>query len=61
VRLFQRECAEEWTDESGRLLLMGEAAHPLYVSHMSSEFRSVIIIIIIIIRSLAFYKVAVCK
>ncbi|KAG2145125.1 hypothetical protein DEU56DRAFT_788922 [Suillus clintonianus] len=30
VRLFQRECAEEWTDESGRLLLMGEAAHPLY-------------------------------
>ncbi|OJA10682.1 hypothetical protein AZE42_01049 [Rhizopogon vesiculosus] len=30
VRLFHRESAEEWSDESGRLLLMGEAAHPLY-------------------------------
>ncbi|KAG0709253.1 hypothetical protein DFH29DRAFT_978816 [Suillus ampliporus] len=28
VRLFQRESAEEWSDESGRLLLIGEAAHP---------------------------------
>lgn len=31
VRLFHRESAEDWSDESGRLLLMGEAAHPLYV------------------------------
>jgi len=33
IRLFHRECAEDWTDESGRLLLIGEAAHPLYVRH----------------------------
>lgn len=32
-RMYKRNFAEDWVDESGRLLIMGEAAYPIWVSN----------------------------
>jgi salicylate hydroxylase len=32
TKYVERGLVEEWADESGRLVLIGEAAHPLLVS-----------------------------
>ena len=32
TKYVERDPVEEWADESGRLVLIGEAAHPLLVS-----------------------------
>lgn len=31
TRYIERDLVEEWVDETGRVVLMGEAAHPLLV------------------------------
>lgn len=33
TKYIVRDTVEEWVDESGRLVLMGEAAHPMLVSY----------------------------
>lgn len=32
VRMYHRDFAEDWADEYGRLIVMGEAAYPIWVS-----------------------------
>ncbi|KAH7918716.1 FAD/NAD(P)-binding domain-containing protein [Leucogyrophana mollusca] len=36
IRLVNRPVAEDWVDHSGRLILIGEAAHPLYPGVLQS-------------------------
>ena len=38
TKYVQRDPVEEWVDESGRLILIGEAAHPLLVSKPSCAY-----------------------
>lgn len=39
TKYVARDLVEEWTDPSGRLVLIGEAAHPLLVNELSLSNR----------------------
>lgn len=38
ARFVRREVVDDWLDESGRVLLVGDAAHPLLVKTTSEFF-----------------------
>jgi hypothetical protein len=38
TKYIKREQAEEWVDDSGRILLLGAAAHPLIVRIRLSKY-----------------------
>lgn len=35
TKFIRRDIAEDWLDDSGRILLVGEAAHPLLVGRLA--------------------------